>query len=388
MTGGPSLDDLKIARVSSRPARRVPAWMLWALLAFPALSAAMYFWPSSAIAVRIVTAEAVSGGARASLDATGYVVARRQATLSAKILGKLVEVNVEEGQHVAKGQVVARLDDSNYAAALRQARALAVQARAGFANAEAIFARYRRLHAQGAISTDAFENQKLAYDAAQTQLGVADAAVALAQSYENDTVIRAPYSGVVTEKSAQIGEIVAPAAAGGGFTRTGIATIVDMDSLEVEVDVSENYIDRVRSGSDAHVRLDAYPDWEIPASVIAVVPTADQSKGTVKVRIAIAAKDARILPQMGARVAFQGLPDASGTNRAVQVPADAIKIGGSTGTVYRIVDDGDRVEARQVRVGAQANGMVTLLAGITAGDRLAAGDLSRLSDGVRVRPNP
>jgi RND family efflux transporter MFP subunit len=388
MTGGPSLDDLKIARVSSRPARRVPAWMLWALLPIPVLSAAMYFWPSSAIAVRIVTAEAVSGGARASLDATGYVVARRPATLSAKILGKLVEVNVEEGQHVAKGQVVARLDDSNYAASLRQARALAAQARAGFGNAEAIFARYRRLHAQDAISTDAFENQKLAYDAARTGLGVTDAAVALAQSYENDTVIRAPYSGVVTEKSAQIGEIVAPAAAGGGFTRTGIATIVDMDSLEVEVDVSENYIDRVQPGSDAHVRLDAYPDWEIPASVIAVVPTADQSKGTVKVRIAIAAKDARILPQMGARVAFQGLPDAIGTNRAVQVPADAVKISGAIGTVYRIVGDGDRVEARQVPVGAQAAGMVTLLSGVSTGERLAAGDLSRLADGARVRPNP
>jgi len=388
MTGA-SLDDLKISRAPSRSSQRPRAWTALGLAALLSLVAAVYaFFPSPGVAVRIVTAQAVLGRARAGLDATGYVVARRQATLSAKILGKLVEVNVEEGQHVAKGQVVARLDDSNYAASLRQARALAAQARAGFGNAEAIFARYRRLRAQDAISTDAFENQRLAYDAARTQLGVADAAVALAQSYENDTVILAPYSGVVTDKTAQIGEIVAPAAAGGGFTRTGIATIVDMDSLEVEVDVSENYIDRVRAGSDARVRLDAYPDWEIPASVIAVVPTADQSKGTVKVRIAISAKDARILPQMGARVTFQGLPETIGANPAVQVPADAVRIAGETGTVYRIAGGEDRVEARQVRVGAQAAGMVTLLAGVAADDRLAAGDLSRLSDGVRIRPSP
>ncbi|HEY4276497.1 MAG TPA: efflux RND transporter periplasmic adaptor subunit [Rhizomicrobium sp.] len=386
MTG---LDDLKIARAPLQTPRRAPAWLAWGGAVLLGLSAAVYAgWPSPGLPVRIVTAEAVSGSARAGLDATGYVVARRQATLSAKILGKLVEVNVEEGQHIAKGQIVARLDDSNTAASLRQANALAAQARTGLANAEAIFSRYRRLRAQDAISGDAFENQRLAYDTARTQLGVAEAAVALAQSYENDTVILAPFGGVVTEKSAQIGEIVAPAAAGGGFTRTGIATIVDMDSLEVEVDVSENYIDRVRAGSDAHVRLDAYPDWDIPASVIAVVPTADQSKGTVKVRIAISAKDARILPQMGARVTFQGFPGAAETNPAVQVPADAVKIAGSTGTVYRIADGGDRVEARQVRVGAQAAGTVTLLAGIAAGDRLAAGDLARLTDGARVRPNP
>jgi RND family efflux transporter MFP subunit len=386
MTQEPSLDDLKIHRGHTRPARRrIHLWMIGGIAALLAASGAAYVLrPAPGIAVRIVTAEAVTGSGSGGLDATGYVVARRQATLSAKILGKLTEVNVEEGQKIASGQIVARLDDSNYAAALRQARAQAAQARTSLADAEPIFERYHRLRTQGAISTDAFENQRLAYDAARTQLGVADAAVALAQSYENDTVIRAPYAGVVTDKAAQIGEIVAPAAAGGGFTRTGIATMVDMDSLEVEVDVSENYIDRVHPGGDATVRLDAYPEWDIPASVIAVVPTADQSKGTVKVRIAIHAKDARILPQMGARVSFLGLPGPASISHAVRVPPDAVKIVGATGTIYRI-NGRDGIEERQVRVGTRTAGAVTLLSGISPGDRLAAGDLSDLSDGARIR---
>ena len=185
---------------------------------------------------------------------------------------------------------------------------------------------------ENAISTDAFEDQRLAYDTALHPASASRTrAVALARSYENDTVIRAPYTGVVTDKVAQLGEIVSPAAAGGGSTRTGIATIVDMDSLEVDVDVSENYIDRVQAGGDAGVRLDAYPEWDIPASVIAVIPTADQAKGTVKVRIAIGAKDSRFLPQMGARVSFLGLPGAA--PHAVRVPPDAVKIAGATGTV-------------------------------------------------------
>jgi HlyD family secretion protein len=389
MSPGPSLDDLKIHRGPAKSSRwRAPPLLIGGTAALLAIGGAAYaLWPAATIPVHVITAEAVasrSGG----LDATGYVVARRQATLSAKILGKLVEVNVEEGQKVTSGQIVARLDDSNYAAALRQAQAQAAQAYAGLVDTASIFERYRRLQAQNAVSMDAFESQRLAYDTARTQRDVADTAMALAQSYENDTVIRAPYAGVVTDKAAQIGEIVAPAAAGGGFTRTGIATIVDMSSLEVDVDVSENYIDRVHAGGPASIRLDAYPEWDIPAAVIAVVPTADQSKGTVKVRIAINAKDARILPQMGARVSFLDLGDAAALPHAVRVPRDAVKITGTTGTagtVYRLNAD-NTVEARQVRLATTTGNTVTLLSGVSAGDRLAAGDLSRLSDGERINP--
>jgi RND family efflux transporter MFP subunit len=388
MTGGPPLDALRIARSPLQPSRTRKWWTAWAIVALVAAGATAYaFWPASGVPVHVVTAEAVAGGGSGGLDATGYVVARRQATLSAKILGKLVEVNVEEGQHVDSGQIVARLDDSNYAAALRQAQAQAAQARANLSDQEGIFERYRRLHAENAISTDAFETQRLTYDMARTQLDVANAATALAQTYENDTVIRAPYTGVVTDKAAQIGEIVAPAAAGGGFTRTGIATIVDMDSLEVEVDVSEDYIDRVQPGGEARIRLDAYPDWNIPGTVIAIIPTADESKGTVKVRIAIHAKDARILPQMGARVAFLGLPGAAGASHATRVPADAVKAMGDTGTVYRVAGD-NSVEELQVRLGARIAGTVTILSGIAPGNRLAAGNLAQLKDGARIWPLP
>ncbi|HUO02917.1 MAG TPA: efflux RND transporter periplasmic adaptor subunit, partial [Rhizomicrobium sp.] len=247
---------------------------------------------------------------------------------------------------------------------------------------QAIFERYQRLHAENAISTDAFETQRLAYDTARTQRDVADAAAALAQTYENDTVIRAPYSGVVTDKAAQIGEIVAPAAAGGGFTRTGIATIVDMDSLEVEVDVSEDYIDRVQPGGEADIRLDAYPDWTIPGTVIAIIPTADESKGTVKVRIAIHAKDSRILPQLGARVSFMAsLPLQS---RSVLVPLAAVRRGGADASVF-VIEDGSRVSERPVRLGAVRGNQVAITTGLAPGERVAIGDFGRLHDSSRVR---
>lgn len=386
------LNSLKIER---KPVQRKPASPLAygaagaAVIAIAA--AAWFFWPDNRIPVQMVTVEAgigASGGV--NLDASGYVVARRKATLSAKILGKVVELNVEEGQNVKEGDVVARLDDSNYAAALRQARAQAVQAKAAFDNITPIYARYRGLQKQGAISTDAVENQHAAYDAARTQYAVAQASVALAQSNQNDTLIRAPFTGVVTDKVAQVGEVVAPAAAGGGSTRTGIATIVDMDSLEVEVDVAENYIERVQVGGDATIHLNAYPEWDIPGSVIAIIPTADQSKGTVKVRVAIRAKDRRILPQMAARVSFMTAPDAAATTQTsprFSVPANAVQTSGRTGVIY-VIGSEDRIEKRDVALGPQTQQGVTILSGLSAGERLAAGDLSKLKDGDRVKIEP
>ncbi len=378
------LDQLKIDR--SRPAPSPWRGILVAVLAVLLLGAAggggwYYFEANAGIPIHAATVEGGGGGGGAGLDASGYVVARRQATLSAKILGKLVEVNVEEGQRIEKGAVVARLDDSNLSAELRQARAQEAQAKAAFDDIGPIFARYQRLRDQGAISIDQFETQRAAFDAAKHAYAVAQSAVAVAESLENDTVIRAPYSGIVTDRAAQVGETVAPSAAGGGQTRTGIATIVDMDSLEVEVDVSENYIDRVTAGQKATIQLTAYPDWDIPASVIAIIPTADQSKGTVKVRVAINAKDARILPQMGARVSFltQGQQPVS---RALTLPPGAVAGDGAAGTVFLIHDD--KIEARQVKVGLRTSQAVTILSGVQAGDRVALGDLAKLHDGDKV----
>ena len=386
------LNSLKIERGPAHRKPPSPVFYGAAGAAVIAIAAATwFFWPDSRIPVQLVTVEAGAGASGGvNLDASGYVVARRKATLSAKMMGKVIELNVEEGQNVKEGDVVARLDDSNYTAALRQAQAQERQAKAAFDNATPIYARYRDLRKQNAISSDAVDNQHALYDAARTQLAVAQAAVALAQTNQNDTLIRAPFTGVVTDKVAQVGEVVAPAAAGGGSTRTGIATIVDMDSLEVEVDVAENYIERVQVGGDSTIHLNAYPEWDIPGSVIAIIPTADQSKGTVKVRVAIKTKDRRILPQMAARVGFMTAPDKAATVQAsprFSVPANAVQVNGRTGVVY-VIGSEDKIEKRDVALGPQTQQGVTILSGLSAGDRLAAGDLSRLKDGDRVKIEP
>ncbi len=382
------LDSLKIERkpVVRRRSPLVPA-IAGTVALLLAAGAAWYFWPDSRVPVTVVTAQAQGGGgAGGGLDASGYVVARRKATLSAKILGKVTEVNFEEGQHVKAGDVVARLDDSNYQAALHQAQAQASQARAAMDNTAPIYSRYQRLKTQGAISNNDVDNQRLSFDNARTAYGVAQAQVQVAQSNLRDTLVRAPFDGVVTVKVAQVGEVVAPSAAGGGDTRTGIVTIVDMDSLEVQVDVAENYIDQVLVGGPATIHLDAYPDWDIPGSVIAIIPTADQSKGTVEVRVAIKARDTRILPQMAARVTFLSAPEknAGPAVARVTLPLNAVVVQGHTGTVFLVKDD-NTVEKRDVALGLKTAQSVVVLSGIAAGDRLASGDLSRLADGSRVK---
>jgi HlyD family secretion protein len=383
------LDSLKIERTPVKHGKTSPLLYGAAGIAVIAIAAgAWFFWPDSRIPVHAITAAGQGSGgvSGTSLDASGYVIPRRKATLSAKISGKVIEVNFEEGQKVKQGDIVARLDDSNYQAQLRQAEAQAHVAKATMDNTAPIYARYQALKAQGAISTDDVENKRLAYDNARTAYDAALAAVSLAQSYLRDTLIRAPFSGVVTVKVAQIGEVVAPQASGGGDTRTGILTIVDMDSLEVLVDVSENYIERVQAGGQAVIHLDAFPDWDIPATVFAVIPTADQSKGTVAVRVSIKTKDPRILPNMAARVAFMTAPE-KGTVQAVarvSVPVAAVVVNGKTGSVFLIGAD-DKIEKREVALGLKTQQSVTILSGISAGDRLVSDNLDKLHDGDRVK---
>ena len=272
-------------------------------------------------------------GAPSLLDASGYVVARRRATVASKITGKVIEVSLEEGQKVEKGQIIARLDDSNARAALAQSEAQVKQAEAvvnsaqtAYEDALPIFERNQRQKAAAVISAQSFDTARTQIDAAKSELLVAQSALdeartgrSIAQRNLDDTIIRAPFSGIVTEKTAQAGEMVSPISAGSGFTRTGIGTLVDMNSLEVEVDVSENFIGRVLPQQPVRIRLNAYADWDIPGSVIAIIPTADRAKATVKVRIAIAPKDPRILPDMGAHVSF--LDDApAGSSIASTAP--------------------------------------------------------------------
>lgn len=251
------------------------------------------------------------------LDAAGYVVARRQATVASKISGRLVNVMVEEGDRVEEGQILAQLDDANAQAAVEQARARVAQANANLQSAQvaledfrATYARDEDLFERGIISAQQAEETRASYNekrmavlVAQQTVGVERGALGVAQQNLDDTTVRAPFSGVVTVKAAEPGEMVSPNSTG-GFTRTGICTIVDMDSLEVEVDVSEAFISRVKPGLPATVHLNAYPDWDIPAEVLAVIPTADRARATVKVRVTLLVDDPRIIPEMGARVSF------------------------------------------------------------------------------------
>jgi RND family efflux transporter MFP subunit len=406
------LNQLRIDRTDESESEGGNRGLLWGGIASVVLIVAGYFvyraMNPSGIPIQVTAAREIAGSTAArgasTLDASGYIVARRQATVSSKITGKVMEVLIEEGQRVGKDQVIARLDDSNYRTAYDQAKAQLAQAQANvhaaqvaLDNAVPTFDRNKRQLAQGVISAQTFDSAKAAYDASETALTVAQrseevakAGLASAQQNLYDTVIRAPYAGVVTVRAAQAGEIVSPMSAGGGFTRTGIGTIVDMDSLELEVDVSENFINRVKPQQPANVKLNAYPDWEIPAEVIAVIPTADRAKATVKVRIGFKVKDPRILPEMGARVSFLDDSKSNGTVAnaapAVVVPPEAVQANGDTGVVF-IVND-KTVERRAVRLGAKTNDGQIILAGVTAGAKVAVGDLSKLSDKAEVRIEP
>jgi RND family efflux transporter MFP subunit len=405
------LEQLRIDRSEDEGSSRVWSWVLGigTLIAGAGIAAWLLMTIPATVLVDVATAELVSQeielGRSSMLDASGYVVARRQATVSSKITGKVVEVLIEEGQRVEVNEVVARLDDANAVAQVAQSSAQREQAVASlkaaqvaFENAVPTFERNKQQFARQIISAQDFDSAKANYDATRTSLEVAaravevaEASLALAQRNLDDTVVRAPFGGIVTVKAAQEGEMVSPVSAGGGFTRTGIGTIVDMDSLEVEVDVSENFINRVRPDQDVSVKLNASPDWEIPARVIAIIPTADRAKATVKVRVALDERDARILPEMGVRVAFLDDPKEGSTpvqvaQRAVVVPEAAVQANGDTGIVYVIEDD--TVERRAVRLGARSSAGQVVLSGLESGARLAVADFAQLVDGSRVRISP
>ena len=402
------IEQLKIERPAEQPPRRTAWWWVASFALVVALGAALYVFLPRAVPIQVAVAEPVAGdaavGPSSILDASGYVVARRQATVSAKITGKVVSVNIEEGQRVERDEIIARLDDTNAKAGVAQARAEREQARANlgaaevaFTNAKPTFQRNEQQLARAVISAQTFDTAKASYDAARTGLDVAaravevaNARVELAQRNLDDTVVRAPFAGIVTVKAAQEGEMVSPMSAGGGFTRTGIGTIVDMSSLEVEVDVSENFIQRVSADQPATITLNAYPDWSIPAHVIAIIPTADRAKATVKVRVGFTVGDPRILPEMGARVAFhdsktprEPTSASAVAQQPVLVPKESVQADGDTGVVFVIADGG--VERRTVRLGGQSAAGQVVLAGLKAGTRLARGDLSSLTDGSRVK---
>jgi RND family efflux transporter MFP subunit len=325
------LNQLRIDRTAPVASRRFSRvwWTIAVAIAIGAAGAITWHLTNTAAvpihtreAIPISAGESAAVGPASLLDASGYIVARRRATVASKVTGKLVEDSLEEGQQVDRGQIIARLDDSNAMAALaqseaqvKQAEAVVTSAQSAYQDAMPIFQRNEKEKAAAVISAQSFDQARAQIDAAKSELLVVQSALdaaragrLIAQRNLDDTIIRAPFTGIVTEKTAQVGEMVSPISAGSGFTRTGIGTIVDMNSLEVEVDVSENFIGRVRPKEPVRIKLNAYPDWDVPGSVIATIPAADRAKATVKVRIAIDQRDPRILPDMGAKVSFLSEP--------------------------------------------------------------------------------
>jgi RND family efflux transporter MFP subunit len=382
--------------------RRLRALAAMTLLA-ALIGGGYYAFLGQALAVATATAEApdAAAGAVAVLEAAGYVTARREATVSSKITGRLAEVLIEEGESVTAGQVLARLDDVDARAALDLAQARLDAARAQLGQIEAQLEQARRdarrqqeLRVKGLNSEQALETARTQVralsaelEAQRGQVGVAAAQLRVAQVDHDNTIVRAPFAGVIVAKAAQPGEIVSPISAGGGFTRTGIGTIVDMDSLEIEVDVNESFINRVRPGQPVQAVLDAYPEWKIPAAVIAIIPTADRSKATVKVRIALQQKDARIVPDMGVRVAFLDDPSAANpgqTVRGVRVPASAVVQREGASVVF--VVDGKHARLRPVTVGVDRGDFLLVEDGLLAGERVVIDPPAGLKDGMRIAP--
>jgi RND family efflux transporter MFP subunit len=396
-------DDLAALRIEREPIRESNyGWIKWivilAILGGAGYEGYRWFTRERPLEVQVASVTERAAGAQAAvLNASGYVTARRRATVSSKITGKVIEVNVEEGMAVKEGQVLARLDDATARASLALAQAQFVAAErtaredeVRLANARVVLGRQQRLQKDGfAIASDV-DDAKANVDALvaridleKQQVEVAKKQVELEQTNLDNSVIRAPFSGIAVTKDAQPGEMVSPVSAGGGFTRTGICTIVDMRSLEIEVDVNESYIGRVKAGQDVSAILDAYPEWQIPARVITVVPTADRQKATVLVRIAFKALDPRLVPDMGVKVTFlrndtdQSQP-AVALRPTTLVPKTAIVI--DKNQSYAFVVRGDRVERVAVRVGGNDGDRVEVLAGLTAGDRVVVSPPPTLAD--------
>ena len=398
----PDLSSLRIDRSGEPSAQGSKARIALISLAIglAAIVGGWWFWPSSMPEVEVVTARRPTAVREASvLDASGYVTARRQATVSAKRTGKVRQVLVEEGMVVNQGDVLAYLDDSTEKAQLALAgaqldssRAALAETEAGLREAKLTLQRTLELSSRGLASASDLDAARAGeealsarLEAGKEQVKVAERSVALQQQQLDETIIRAPFGGVVVAKTAQPGEMISPVSAGGGFTRTGICTIVDMDSLEIEVDVNEAYIQRVEPGQRVTAVLDAYADWRIPGEVIAIVPTADRQKATVKVRVGFLQKDGRVLPDMGVKVAFMEAGQEPVVNElpaGVLVPEAAVdrRAGGTRVWVL----DGDRVSGKTVEVGGKFGESVQLIDGVAAGQRVVVSNVETLSDGLRV----
>ena len=412
------LASLRIDHSARGGGNRRGAWIVLAILIVAATAGGYYAWsrePVVEVKTATVAAAGTTAGAAGSvLNASGYVTARRRATVSSKVTGKVLDVFVEEGRAVRKGDVLARLDDTQMRAILEVSEArlaasqkAAAEDQARLREAELTLERRRQLVKEQVISRAELDAAEAQTDSLKARIALAQQQVAVAQSEVNarrtdlgDMVVRAPFDGVAISKDAQPGEMISPVSAGGGFTRTGICTIVDMSSLEIEVDVSEQYINRVRPGQPVEAVLDAYPDWRIPAHVITTVPSADRQRSTVRVRIGFdAAKepvqsrgnvstpklDPRILPDMGVKTTFlaERRDDAQAPRPRLLVPKTAVR--SSNGATVVFVVRGERVERRAVKAGAEDGGQIEVASGLSPGERLVVDGPATLTDGTRIK---
>jgi len=398
-----STPDLSALRIDER-ARRAPRRLGWraitvGLVVLLAVAAVLFVaLREKPPEVEVAVARADKGGRAALLNASGYVTPRQRATIAAKITARVNEIYVDEGMQVEPGQVLARLDDSDARARLISAMAErgAIAATLGdlqvnLDNAERELKRVEELWDRKLVAEQNRDQAKMAVDSfkarialAREQVGAAEARVKVAQQDLDNCTVRAPFGGIVVSKDAQRGEMVSPVSAGGGFTRTGIATIVDMASLEIEVDVNESYIARVKAAQPVTAVLDAYPDWQIPAKVRTVIPTADRQKATVKVRATFDRLDPRILPDMGVKVTFLGEERAAPATagRVLIARASLVDEGGTTAVfVHR---DG-KVERRAVRLGQARGNDQEVIAGLSDGEQVVTTGAKQLRDGQAVR---
>jgi HlyD family secretion protein len=415
-----STDDLSALRIEREPLRtNGRRWTGWLVVLFllAGASAGAWYWSNRErpIEVEVATVSERAAGTQASvLNASGYVTARRSATVSSKVTGKLIEVNVDEGLAVKEGQVLARLDDSTLRATLALAQAQLEAARQAVPEIEVrldearlMLKRRTQLDRDGLVTAADLDQAQAEVNSlvarlasTREQISVAESQVAVQQTALDDMVIRAPFSGVVISKDAQPGEMVSPVSAGGGFTRTGICTIVDMRSLEIEVDVNESYINRVTPDQPVTAVLDAYPDWQIPGRVITTVPTADRQKATVLVRIAFDPStssgspraesrgdelDPRILPDMGVKVTFlrEATDDSTTAVRpVVLVPKAAVRA--ENGTSYVFVVQQDTVERRAIQTGGADGDRLEVTAGLNGAERVVMSPPADLAEGSKI----
>jgi RND family efflux transporter MFP subunit len=397
----PSLDELRIERKPA-PERRSNPGLVVVVVIILLLAGAGIWWNSrsSASEVRTETVRETSGGRgqeRTVLNASGYVTARRQATVSSKVTGKVVEVLIEEGMKVDEGQVLAKLDDTNTKTSLRLAEAQLDSAQTSLEETRALYKQadkeYQRTIdlAQQKIASpsdlDKAEADAVSLKARLARLErdviVAQRQVEVWERQMDDLVIRAPFAGIVTTKDAQPGEMISPVSAGGGFTRTGIGTVVDMKSLEIEIDVNESYINRVEPKQPVEATLDAYPDWKIPCKVIAIIPTADRQKATVKVRVGFDQLDPRILPEMSVKVAFRDAGGATQSSHEIIVPKRAVRQKDGQDVVL-VVQNG-KVERRQIKISGSQDEEVTVTSGVSAGEQVVVESDKDLAEGTVVK---